>query len=237
MSDLDLQHIPQRDRRLGRHKVHHPASRAFPRRVTVDTTKWRTHTIRVWDPRPNPDQPVGNCTTCAKCSQHNAQGNRVKGVILNMDNALDMYEYETTIDPFDGYFKRGDPASVDTGSNGLSSCKTAQHFGTGGRYEWHFGGADEVVQSINDGDVPSLGTIWTWGMFEQDPRGVIEPTGGMAGGHQWVAIGHNIDTDLITGLCWWGAWRRFLISREHTDILLRAHDGDSHIQERLAPAA
>jgi hypothetical protein len=225
--------LPTTDPRLQRHVVHDPASKDFPVGLGTDTSTWRSRSLRIIDPRPNPNQEYGNCTTCSKCSQLNAVGNRVPGSVLNMDDALVMYEYETTIDPFGGYFKRGDPNSQDTGSNGLASCKTAQHFGIGGAYRWFFGGIDEIVTYLMTPDaIPvSVGTAWYQGMFNRDSRNRIEVTGPLAGGHQWDIYGYGAARDEVLGVCWWGDWRRFRIDRNQLGDLL-ADDGDAHIQER-----
>lgn len=151
-----------------------------------------------------------------------------------------MYEYETTIDPYPGYFKRGDPNSQDTGSNGLSSCKTAQHFGIGGPYTWFFGGIDEIVTySMTEDAIPvSLGTWWYEGQFERkrydasSGLGWIEPTGPKAGGHQYIYRGYIEPLDALVIRCWWGGVRDMLIKRSHEGDLL-ADDGDAHVQERV----
>lgn len=239
MVDLHIRRLEQHDPRLGRHVVHDPRSKAFARGLTVDTSTWHDKAIRIYDPSPNPDQPVGNCTTCSKCSQLNAAGNRKKGVVLNMDDSLTMYEYETTIDPFPGYFKRDDPKSEDTGSNGVAACKTAQHFGRGGEYGWFFGGADEIVQHFMDltrYPIPvSVGTRWDYRMFDQTGSyrglGFVQPGGGVAGGHQWTIRGYLEHPDALIGRCWWGDFKDFLIKREHLAELL-ADDGDAHTQVR-----
>lgn len=244
MTDLHVKMVEPRDPRLKRHVVHDPQSRAFAKGLAIHPATWRTRVIRLWDPRTNPNQPVGNCTTCAKAMQMNAAGNHVPGVVFNMDQALDWYELETLLDPFPGYFKRGDPASEDTGSNGLASCKVAQQVGVGGEYRWFFGGADEIAQyfSTDPDPIPvSNGTWWYQGMFnlQRKPgatyRGLswVEPTGNLAGGHQYITRGYVEPLDAFVDRCWWGPhFRDFLIKREHKAELL-ADDGDAHTQERV----
>jgi len=233
MSNLTIKRFNQQDPRLGRNQVHDERSRGFvAARPTVDRSTWHDHSIRIYDPLPNPNQTVGNCTMCAKAMQHNAVGNRQKGVILDMAWAMRTYEWETANDQFPGAYKPGDPNSQDTGSSGLASCKTAQHEGTGGEYRWEFEGADGVVQNIMAGRVISVGTRWDWNMFEQDSRGLIQLGGGEAGGHQYIYRGYDLDRDELIGRCWWGVFRDFRISRANADELLR-DGGDAHYQERL----
>lgn len=211
--------------RLGRTVAHDPRSRGFARPTAVDKSTWRDKAIRIYDPSPNPNQTIGNCTAVAKCIQFNARGDRAAGHPLNMGDADRLYTLETRIDPFKGQWP-----PTDTGSNGLASAKAAQQVGLGGAYWWLFGGADEVVQAIMDDDVVSNGTRWDEPMFNPDSRGQVHPDpSATAGGHQWVARGYDLDRDLILGRCWWGAFRDFWISRADLDDLLH-DDGDAHVQ-------
>lgn len=233
MSDLYHRRLRQLDRRLGRHIAHDPASRGFAVPVQVDTSRWRSRTIRVYDPRPNPNQPNGCCTYVAKCVQGNAVANRIRGIVLDMAVAQAGYARETQIDRY-----RGQMPEEDTGSDGLASCQVGQERGEFGEYRWFFGGIDQVVQYLCTEPEPipvSTGTRWTWGMFDHDSRGFIAPTGGDAGGHQYAYIGYLEPEDALEGICWWGPdWRRFKIKRPHAGELL-ADQGDAHIQRRLIP--
>jgi hypothetical protein len=230
--DVYVKRIEDQPRQLGRQVRHDPASRRFAARADVDRSAWRSKTIRVYDPAPNPDQPVGCCTMCAKASQMNAVGNRKAGVVFDLDWALQGYRVVTQIDPFPGTWEPD-----DTGSDGLSSCKAAQALGVGGDYRWFFGGADEIVSYLSTDPEPipvSNGTWWTEDMFRMlDSRGLVEPTGPKVGGHQWVTIGYDKVRDQTINLCWWGPlYRRFRLAREHHNDLLM-DDGDAHIQTRV----
>jgi hypothetical protein len=198
----------------------------------VDRTLWRDKAIRLYDPIPNPNQPIGCCTGVAKCCQFNAIGNRVMGSVLNMDDAIRIYSRNTQIDPWPGSYPPD-----DTGSSGLASAKTAQEMGLGGEYRWLFGGADEVIQAVMNGQVISVGTWWYWDMFDASggmflSRPVVTPTGGQAGGHQYVIRGYDKGHDLALGRCWWGGFKDFWIKRADLDALLR-DGGDAHFQERV----
>jgi hypothetical protein len=228
---VDVTFVEQRDERLGRQRVHDSRSKAFPAPLAVDKASWVTKTLRIYDPKVNPNQCHGECTCVAKCVQFNAKGNRVMGVVLDMDNAHELYHLATTLDPFDGVWPPD-----DTGSSGLASAKAAQRLGLGGAYTWVFNGADGVVQQIQNGHVVSCGTWWYEGMFNFNYNRVIEPTGAKAGGHQYSAFGYDAKKDLVKIRCWWGPdWRDVYISREHLNELL-LDDGDAHIQERLVAA-
>jgi hypothetical protein len=231
-ADLTIQTVPQTSPLLGRHLVHDRRSRAFPFEIAVDRSTWRTRNVRVIDPRPNPRQTVGNCTTCAKGMQMNAVGNRRLGQVLGMDWALDAYVWETANDEFPGQWNR-DGSGDDTGSSGLASCKTAEHLGIGGDYRWLFGGADEVVQAIMSGEVISVGTWWHNNMFSPDADGRLHLGGGLAGGHQYVARGYDVRRDWVLIRCWWGPeFRDAWLARADLQTLLM-DGGDAHWQRRL----
>lgn len=215
------------DVRLGRNVVHDPQSRSFARTATIDPKSWRDKRVRIYDPLPNPNQCHGECTGCAKAMQLNAVDNRIKGIVLNMDNAHDLYSWASQNDPWDGAWPPN-----DTGSSGLASAKAAQHYGLGGPYRWLFGGADDIVQAVQDCHVVSVGTRWDFDMFARDADGRIHLGGGNAGGHQWIARGYWKSRDWVLGRCWWGdGFRDFWISRADLDTLM-ADWGDAHIQAR-----
>jgi hypothetical protein len=224
---VNVHTVEQQDPRLGRQMVHDSRSLQFPASFAVDPATWRTKSIRVYEPLPNPNQEVGCCTGVSKCTMFNAVGNRKTGSVLDMDDALSVYSLATTLDPWDGAFP-----PVDTGSSGLAAAKAAQQLGLGGQYRWLFGGADEIVQAVMGGICVSVGTWWYNDMFDRDVDGRVQPTGAQAGGHQWTVRGYDKGKDWILGRCWWGDFRDFWIARADLDELL--HDGgDAHIQERV----
>jgi hypothetical protein len=223
---MDIEVVEQHDPRLGRNKVHDPASRSFAMGAPVDRSTWKDKAIRLYEPIPNPNQTIGCCTGVAKCSQFNAIGNRKTGVVLKMDDAVRIYSRNTAIDPWEGSYPPD-----DTGSSGLASAKTAVEFGLGGTYRWLFGGADEVVQNIVEGRAISVGTWWYWDMFSPDADGRVHVEGGRAGGHQYVIRGYDASRDWVLGRCWWGEFRDFWIARVDLDTLLR-DGGDAHFQTR-----
>lgn len=229
--DLEVQQVPQLRPHLGRQKVHDPRSKHFPAALAVDKANWRSKSIRIYDPSPNPNQTIGNCTACAKSMQMNAKDNRVKGVVLDMDDANTIYHLSTTMDPFQGEWP-----PTDTGSSGLASAKAAQKLGLGGAYSHVFNGADGVVQLIQEEHVVSVGTWWYNDMFTPNANGIIEPTGPQVGGHQYAARGYDVKRDLVLIRCWWGTYRDVWIAREHLNELI-LDGGDAHIQDRVQPAA
>lgn len=225
--DVEVVHLPQLRTNLGRQMVHDRRSKAFPTQVVVDRSKWQDKVIRIIDPRVNPNQCHGECTGCAKAMQLNAVGNRVKGMVLDMDDAHKLYSLATQLDPFEGEWPPD-----DQGSSGLASAKAAKRLGLGGEYRHVFGGADEVVQLIMLGYVVSVGTWWYDGMFHMNDAKLIEPSGPQVGGHQYVAHGYNKRKDLVVIRCWWGQFRDAYIRREQLNELL-LDGGDAHIQLRV----
>lgn len=229
--------IPSSDPRLGRHVDHDERSRSFALVAGVDRSAWVDRRVRVYDPSPNPNQTVGNCTVCAKAVQLNAAGNRLAGVRLSMGWAMLAYGWETAHDEFPGQYPPD-----DTGSSGLAACKTAQHLGAGGQYQWIFGGADEVVANVMTGKVVNVGTAWYDDMFTgwRSYYGlpVVRPGGGVAGGHEWAVRGYSVSSDRVLARCWWGepdgsldVHKDFWVARGDLEDLLQ-DQGDAHWQMR-----
>lgn len=216
--------IPSEDPRLGRNIVHDERSRAFPLLTPIDKSTWRDKAVRIYDPIPNPNQTIGNCTGCAKAMEFNAVGNRVAGRVLKMVNATAFYARATEIDPFPGTYP-----PEDTGSSGLAAAKAAVEQGYGGEYRWLFRGADEIVQAVMDGHVVNVGTWWYEGMMPHDYSRLVHPTGMKVGGHQWIVRGYDKSSDWVMGRCWWGTFRDFWITRSDLQNLMM-DDGDAHIQ-------
>jgi len=225
--DVYAVQIEQKDRRLGRNIVHDPRSRMFALPMEVDRSAWKSKRIGVYDPKPNPNQSIGNCTGVAKCVAFNAIGNRKKGVVLNMNDAVKIYSLATTLDPFPGSY-----SPDDTGSSGLAAAQAAQRLGLGGTYRWIFNGADGVVQAVMEGHVVNVGTRWDYPMFSKDKDGIIHPGGQQAGGHEWSVRGYDKERDLVLGRCWWGLFKDFWIKRVDLQALLD-DDGDALVQERV----
>jgi hypothetical protein len=231
--ELHVVTVEQQDQRLGRNAVHDPHSRRFAFQATE--TPRRDITLRVYNPRPNPDQPVGCCTGVDACVKANTVGNRVKGVVLDMDDALRIYSRATQIDPWPGSYP-----PEDTGSSGLAACKASVEQGLIDRYEWIFTGTDGVYAALAQGRPVGVGTWWYSRMFEIDHMsGLIDCSGERVGGHQFTVVGYRKKLDAFLAMCWWGSWGmdsqgRFLIRRASLQDLLM-DDGDAHVTVRAQP--
>lgn len=225
--------IDQHNTRLGRHVVHDPRSRAYAMRVSSTALPARSFRHKIFGPTPNPNQVIGCCTGVDQCVRADAQGNRIRGKILDMEDAVKVYSRATQLDPWEGSYPPN-----DTGSSGLAAAKAAKEAGIIDRYEWIFEttpGADNVLAALRQHPV-GVGTLWTNDMFHPDPRTLlVEPTGAIAGGHQWSVIGYSKRFDAFEGFCWWGsgfgAGGMFRIARRHLGFLL-SQDGDAHVTFR-----
>jgi hypothetical protein len=230
MDEVDVKRVRQESHLLGRQMVHDPRSRRFALDLGIDRKKWRTRNIRVIDPTPNPEQTVGNCTGCQKAMAFNAVGTRTRLVVHDMGFADRIYSWASANDPWEGQWPPD-----DTGSSGLAAARAAQAAGIGGEYRWLFGGADEVVQAIQEGWTVGVGTWWYEGGMRPFPGELgpqIEMTGRRIGGHQYTIRGYNRKHDLVLGRCWWGDFRDFWMKREHLNDLLM-DDGDANVQDRV----
>lgn len=228
--DLHVEQIEQQDDRLGRQVVHDPRSRGFefPRTVDLPTRSFRH---RIYNPRPLPRQRIGACTGVDACVKCNTVGNRVTGVVLGMGYAERIYSRATQLDPWQGEYP-----PTDTGSSGLAACKASKEAGLVERYEWIFGGVDQVLTALRTKPV-GVGAWWHAEMFNPDPQtGLVELTGGRVGGHQWTVYGWDKHLDAFEGLCWWGAdfgdEGSFRIRRRDLATLL-ADSGDAHVTHRV----
>lgn len=256
------QHVVRNGRAfgLGRHVNHDPSSRRYTAAPTAAPT------TPVFWPRQVPifDQGrIGSCTANAllgilgtepyfsalkrmglmgadgqimlrRSATSDRYWDRTGGRIpFTEDGAGDLYHEITENDPFDGTYPPD-----DTGSDGLSSAKTATALGLIPGYEHTFT-PQAAIARLSAGPL-LVGTVWTEGMFNPTKVGVIAPTGAIAGGHEWIAdeyvpkgarayAGGVAVQDLVGGTTSWGTGfgveGRFYLSAKHFATLL-ATDGD-----------
>jgi hypothetical protein len=221
---------PQEDPRLGRQLLHDRRSRSFAAPREVDGQRvYVRH--RFYNPYPTPDQHVGCCTGVAKAILGNQVGNRVGGVVLGYPVALDIYRGATRRDPWEGSWE-----PTDTGSSGLAAGMHAIQMGLMERIE-HCFGIEHVLDTLQRRAV-SVGTWWHQDMFNPHPDTLlVTPTGGYAGGHQWVLVAHDPGKGWVEGLCWWNGWGRrgrFRLKEHHLASLLE-DDGDAMVAYRKKP--
>lgn len=233
-TDLYVVRVEQTDPRLGRHVVHDPRSLGYPFRA--DTGPRKDMSLRVYGPKPRPRQEIGCCTGVDACVKMDTAGNRVRGAVLDMDDAVRIYSRATQLDPWPGTYPPD-----DSGSSGLAAAKASVEFGLVDRYEWVFNGTGGILAALAAGHPVGVGTWWLQNMFNVDRQtGLIDVSGPRAGGHQWTVTGYRRGYDAFIGQCWWGSdWGiagKFLIRRRDLDTLL-ADDGDCHVTYRKGATA
>lgn len=224
---IKVETMPVTDPRLGRQLVHDSRSRSFPAPLArFQPVEPFRH--RFYQPRVTPNQPVGCCTGVAEAVIANSVPNRVKGRVLDMDDALACYRIASRNDPWPGEWE-----PEDTGSSGLAAAKGAVELGWAAGYEWCFG-LDHVRSALPIRPI-SVGTWWPGSAFYLDEDGFIDCRGGYVGGHQWTLTGWHPEGDTFYGLCWWGpdwptpgAKGRFKIRGADLNRLLE-DDGDAHM--------
>jgi hypothetical protein len=141
-------------------------------------------------------------------------------------DGLRFYEEATVTDPYPGSYP-----PTDTGSDGLSVCKTMVTEGWISRYEWAFG-FDHGLSVISQYALMQ-GTEWTNDMFHPDLDGRVHDGGGLAGGHEYLWVGVEIRSTFAHCRSWfvnsWGTgWGKngyfYLTFPDHEALLARNGD-------------
>jgi hypothetical protein len=204
---------------LGRLLHHDPRSLAHPADTTavVASVRWRRFGICL------NQGSLGSCTGNALAGLRNHAPNHIDKPVLHEPEAVSIYSLATEIDPFDGTY----PPS-DTGSDGNSAAKAARQLGY--ITSWtHAFGIEHALAALPLGPI-TIGVNWYEDMFNPDSKGLVHPTGSLAGGHQFVLDGW----DSIHGIfrfnnSWsntWGVNGRFFMTYADLDTLL-GQDGDA----------
>lgn len=168
---------------------------------------------------------LGSCTGNALAQWLNtaqAQAARMNPGFLDESKAVELYSAATRLDNIDGTYP-----PTDTGSSGLAVSKAGKKLGYLSAYHHAFG-FDALLLALQHSPV-IVGTEWTRGMFDPNSAGVIRPTGPVAGGHEYVILGGNMEHRLLTILnSWsdgWGKHGRAYISFRDFEMLLE-NQGD-----------
>ena len=190
--------------KLGRKVQHDPRSRnfAFSRKLAA------FHTV-TW----NLDAPVldqgilGACVGFAtaqwfNCSKNvgarTSWNNKTKNIpeVVNSgrrycDNRDGVYFYSKSTE-FDDFPSIYPPE--DEGSSALGVAKFLKSIGVISRYEWIFD-PQALLSALMFGPI-LVGTNWYEDMFNPGSKGIITPTGRLAGGHEYLLRGYNVEKDL-----------------------------------------
>jgi hypothetical protein len=206
---------------LGRLVEHDPRSRAFLAAVAPQprTVTWE-HEAPVLD-----QGDVGSCTGNALAQWLNTNHGMARpglgGFLVEYD-ALTLYRLATRLDGFPGRYP-----PTDTGSSGGAVCKAGVQLGYLTAYRWTFSFM-AFLGALARSPV-LVGTEWYEGMFEPNPQGFIRPTGEVAGGHEYLILGCDVDKKTVTLLnSWsdqWGQHGRAHLSWADMALLLR-NQGD-----------
>lgn len=140
----------------------------------------------------------GNCTGNAMAQALNTHPlHRARTPYLTEADAVKLYSAATNLDDVPGAYP-----PQDTGSSGLAVAKAAQQAGYISAYTHAFG-IDHVLAALMNGPL-LVGTSWTQDMFTPDARHFVRPTGAVAGGHEYLLLGVNVERGYLTFLNSWG---------------------------------
>jgi len=181
---------------------------------------------RVYGKRLN-QRDVGACTGFAGIGARNTAPNHHVGEVSLPDSTgFAVYHRATELDDIPGTWQP-DGWGEDTGSSGLAACKAMVEMGIFTKYEWCFG-LQHLLLALPSNPVMA-GTNWYEGMFSPTGKGLVQISGSIAGGHEWVVRGYSLKYQLFYCLnSWgnkWGIGGEFLMSFPTMDRLLR-EDGD-----------
>lgn len=207
---------------LGRHVEHDEQSRQYPAAMAraPRSVLWGHHA-------PVLDQgDLGSCTGNAAAQLLNTDAfehSRPSGQYLTEADALRIYELGTRLDNVPGAYPPD-----DTGSTGIAVAKAGVRLGYFSAYKHAFG-FDHFCSALQLQPV-IVGTTWHDGMFKPNSKGFIRPTGAVAGGHEYLALGVDYTYKTLTFLnSWSSAWGplggRFLMRFKDFQTLL-ADQGD-----------
>lgn len=217
MSILTHRYEPM-DYRLGRHVFHDPRSLAYAHGVlpksAITSVRW-TRRIPILD-----QGQLGSCTGNAATGVlgTDSAGRTAAGTVvvakadkyriftagasyaLDEAFAVKVYELATRLDPYPGQYP-----PTDTGSDGVSVSKALQALGLIQGYTHAFS-IDALNSALMSGPV-LLGIEWLGSMFTTDTDGtiIVDPTSGVAGGHELEVVGYSTDTGKYEIPNSWGA--------------------------------
>lgn len=227
---LYTKQLPFTDHRLGRSVEHDERSRAFAARriFGVEQPQDVKHQLML----PPLNQSVGSCTIHTMLALNSfdehwrSLTDAQKSAILADPEAfaLTWYRYVTRNDEFPGAYEPD-----DTGSSGVSACKTVVHHGYANGYIHGFGLADAMT--ILNHKPYGQGTNWYGSMFYPSSSGEVKISAGSSveGGHEYTAIGDDVAQKRIwyrnSWSANWGINGDFWMSWATVDRLLH-EDGD-----------
>jgi hypothetical protein len=218
---------------LGRLVNHDPRSRQYPFSARPEADV-QVRSVRWTRRAPILDQgQVSSCTGNAAAGWLGTDDAGQRGrADITESFAVGLYSQATRLDPWDGEYPPD-----DTGSDGVSVCKVLQARGLIGSYS-HCFGLPDVLAALQSGPV-LVGTAWYDGMFTPGPRGLVSISGTVAGGHEYVAEGVDVERrEVVFANSWgdgWGEAGHFRMSYQTLTRLL-GEDGDATVPHAVVPA-
>lgn len=198
--------------RLGRRVQFDEQSRQFPVRklITAKTPRSYTWGCAVWLDQGNTPACTGFSTTQKLAARYPI----LKTVSDTM--ALNLYHEAQKHDEY--------PGENYDGSSVLGAMKAAVALGYIGSYHWGFS-IDDAILAIGYQGGGVAGINWYKDMFNPDAKGVIKPTGALAGGHAILVNGVDLKKGLVRlHNSWgrdWGVNGECFISIDDFDKLLK----------------
>ncbi len=190
------QHLPERagPYRLGRHVEHDARSMAFAaplHAAPIRSVEWERHG------GPFDQGDLGSCTANAMLGSLMTGPYYRQGRDFVEADCVELYKDATRLDTVPGHYPPD-----DTGSSGIAAMKAAKRAGyvSGYHHVFSFHG---VLQALQKG--PGItGTNWYEGMFTaHGPDAIVEPVGELAGGHEYLCYGADVERGL---LLFWNSW-------------------------------
>lgn len=180
---------------LGRHIEHDPKSWEF-QAPTASKIKTVFHQRRC---APFNQGNIGSCTGNAAAGALMTDPDWQPGRALTEADALAIYELATKLDGYPGEYPPD-----DTGSSGLGAARAAKKLGYIRSYRHAFG-LDQAMHALMLR--PTItGAQWKTGFDNPDAHGLVEFTGSIRGGHEFVQVGYDAVNDLVWNYNSWGEW-------------------------------
>lgn len=171
---------------LGRHIEHDPLSFDFP---AAQATKVKS-VMHARHGSVFNQGNIGSCTGNAMAGLLMTDPIWVPGRELTEEDALAIYELGTKLDGFPG-----DYPPDDTGSSGLGVARAARKMGEIKTYRHAFG-IDQALRALTLRPTIS-GVPWYSGFDEPDADGLVQISGSIRGGHEFVQVGIDVDNWLV----------------------------------------
>lgn len=173
---LHTRSIPEQlidEARLGRHVAHDPLSLSYPATAAaaLKSVAHKAVGLPLFQKR-------GSCTAEAWCGAMNSSPD-FKGRTFTQADAEQLYNREITLEG-------GNPATDDPGGSGLMVCRAAKALGWGGSYRHAFG-LEHALRALVLRPV-MFGVNWYSGFDTPDSTGLVQITGRIRGGHEFVGL-------------------------------------------------